>query len=157
MSNELLMNAIAEISDRHVLEFMDVKPRKKHKVVWISAISAAACIAMIIIAFPYINTGFVSGIGNSSIINQAGMPCVRVNGEVYIYDSNALYELPDGYSVVGEVISSDPSDYLLDGYSDGCKPGDVIYQDPDYPNEIYVYTRLFNGENYRYTKFTKSK
>ncbi len=158
MKSELLMDAVAEINDRHILEFMDVKPRKKRKAVLISAISAAACLALIFMA---VQTPHIIRPINAPPYNQAHMPppneaipLVRINGENYIYADETLYELPDGYAVIGTVLSADKADSETDFYSAGCKPGEEIFANPDFPNDIYVYTKLFGGDNYRYIKFT---
>lgn len=160
MNNELLMNAIAEISDRHILEFMDVKPRKKHKAIRISIISAAACLMLIITAVPIRKffTG-TSGIyaqmpGNvPPTDNMTDIPFVRINGSTYNYAGEAGDELPDGYTLIGTVVKNDSE---ADGYSEGCYFGEKIFGDPDDPNNICVYTRLFDHSEYRYVKFQKS-
>lgn len=48
MNGEKLMGAIGGISDRHVVEFAEVKPVAVHKTLWIKAASAAACLCLIV-------------------------------------------------------------------------------------------------------------
>ena len=155
MNNEQLFEAVAGISDKHILEFMDIKPRKKHKAVWISAVLAAACLLLIITAVPMIINFYND---ENLFVNNAPMPCdpqvryVRINGIVYNYSASQDYELPEGYEIIGEVLSNNPN-----FHSEGLELGDLIYQAPGFPNEIYVYTCLGDENNYRYVKFTISE
>lgn len=155
MNNERLFEAVAEISDRHILEFMDIKPRKKHKALRIPVISAAACLLLIITAVPMIINFYSDG---NPFVNNAPMTCepkvryVRINGNVYIYSASQDYELPEGCEIIGKVLSNNPN-----FHSEGLEPGDLIYQAPGFPNEIYVYTCLGDENNYRYIKFTISE
>lgn len=169
MKSELLMEAIAEISDAHIAEFADEKPRKRHAAVWISAISAAACLALIfavppvrqIILAPYYN----NMVNSSNEFNNAPLSpniaaVVRINDTLYEYSDRVYdhvqterYDLPEGYLLIGKVLSNGSADYNSNGYSSLCEPGDEIYQDPECPNEIYVHTRLYNCEGYWYLLF----
>jgi hypothetical protein len=47
MKAEKLMNAIGNISDRHIEEFAEVKPVHSSKTLWLGAVSIAACLAII--------------------------------------------------------------------------------------------------------------
>lgn len=169
MKSELLMEAIAKISDAHVAEFADVKPRKKHAAIWVSAISAAACLALIfavppvrqIILAPYYN----NMVNSSNEFNNAPLPpdiasVVRINDTLYenlyrTYDSvpPVINDLPDGYLLIGKVLSNNSADFYSNGYSSLCQPGDEIYQNPDFPNEIYVHTYSLYYEDYVYLPF----
>lgn len=162
MNNERLFEAVAEISDRHILEFMDIKPRKKHKALRISVISAAACLLLIVTAVPIwhflqVSSGkliasapWFTDIAPSD--NMTATPYVRINGTAYIYAGDDGDDLPDGFILIGTVTK----DENVNGYSNACKPGDKIFANPEDPDNIYVYTRLFHGDKYWYVRFNKS-
>ena len=56
MTAKTLMNAIGEISDRHIIEFADVRPHKNTRAIWISIAALAACFVMIISSVTVLNT-----------------------------------------------------------------------------------------------------
>lgn len=156
MKKKLLMNAIGGISDSHIVEFADVKPQKKNATLWVKIASVAMCLALLIIAIPAINN-FVKTPGDS----VSAIPFVKINDMIYTIDSDhpntTLTELPNEYVIIGKVErnpSSDKSQEIINGDAAGCKVGDKIFQAPDSPNEIYVYTTLFSGSGeYRYIRF----
>lgn len=83
-------------------------------------------------------------------------PYVIVNGTKYLYDDfTPLTELPEGYIAIGSVLSNDLSDDKKEGYSEGCKVGDIIYQNPGNTSEVFVYTKLFKGNGYWYIRFVQ--
>lgn len=161
MNNERLFEAVAEISDRHILEFIDIKPRQKHKALRISVISAAACLLLTITAVQvgyfikktdgkiYVRAPWIDDIPSC---NMTTTPYVRINGTAYIYSGDDGDELPDGFIPVGTVSNYENAN----GYSNACKPGDKIFANPDDTDNIYVYTRLFHGDKYWYVRFHKS-
>ena len=150
------MNAIGGISDSHIGEFAEVKPQKKGAVVWMLFVSVAACLALLLISISVINNDVNTPEGSVSAI-----PYVKINDMVYIIDSNypntTTNELSDEYIVIGKVErnpSSNKSQEKDNGDAIGCKVGDEIFQSPDLPNEIYVYTTLFSSSGeYRYVRF----
>lgn len=155
MNNERLFEAVAEISDRHILEFMEVKPQKSRKAVWISVISAAACLLLVITAVPVIKNffsdGFIANVRHPPYNNMT-IPLVIIDGTVYTYAGDDGDDLPEGFTEIGTVKEDKKSDF----YSNACKPDEKIYADPSDPENIYVFTRLFHGENYWYVRFHKS-
>lgn len=156
MKGKLLMNAIGGISDPHIVEFANVKPRKKNATLWVKIVSVAACLALAIIAISMIGDPADAPGGPASAI-----PYVKINDMVYIIDPNhtntTTNKLSDDYVVIGKVErnpSSDKSQEIVNGDATGCKVGDEIFQSPDLPNEVYVYTTLFSGSGeYRYVRF----
>ena len=66
-------------------------------------------------------------------------------------------ELPEGYVEVGEITSNDVSNSNVNGYAmgtiNGLKIGEKIYQDPDDPEDLYVYTALFFDGDKQYFHF----
>ena len=50
MNGEKMMRAIGGISDRHIVEFAEVKPYAANRKAWIKYVTAAACICLICIA-----------------------------------------------------------------------------------------------------------
>ncbi len=156
MKRKLLMSAIGGISDSHIVEFADVKPQKKSAALWVKIVSVAACLALVIIAIPVINN-----IVNTPGGSVSAIPFVKINDMIYIIDSNypstTTTELPNEYVIIGKVErnpSSDKSQEIINGDGAGCKVGDKIFQAPDSPNEVYVYTTLFSGSGeYRYIRF----
>lgn len=156
-----LMDAIGGIGDEYIEEFADVKPRKKLPL-WVKIVPAAACAVILAVTVPSVS-GFLFG-NSRELSSSAGeinnahapgapTPFVVTGSAVYTYADEFLERLPDGYELIGEVTGEDYSDYKTEGNSAGCKIGDKIYKNPELPNEIYVYTRLFNGEKYRYILF----
>lgn len=161
MNNERLFEAVSEISERHILEFMDIKPRKKRKALRISVISAAACL-LIITAVPVVHFLKKSNYEISTIApwidemvppyNMTTTPYIKINGTAYIYAGDDGDDLPDGFILIGTVTK----DENVNGYSNACKLGDKIFANLDDPDNIYVYTRLFHGDKYWYVKFSKT-
>lgn len=155
MNKKLLMDAIGGISDSHIAEFSDVKPLKKSAALWVKIVSAAACLALIMIAIPLIHN-LVNTPGSS----VSAIPYVKINDKLYIidpdYSGTAAAALPDEYVLIGKVERNPggKSQDIINGDAAGCKVGEKIYQSPNSPDEIYVYTTLFlgNGE-YRYIRF----
>lgn len=66
-------------------------------------------------------------------------------------------ELLEGYVEVGEITTNDENSPHINGFATGSvrglKVGEKIYQDPDDPDDLYVYTILFMDEEYRYYHF----
>ena len=88
----------------------------------------------------------------------SAIPFVKVNDVIYVYDSTGykVEELPETYSVIGEVIGNTASaSKAQNGYASGLKVGEKIYQTSVKTDEVFVYTSLFSGDGtYRYVKFT---
>lgn len=155
MNKKMLMNAIGGISDSHIVEFSNVKPSKKSATLWVKIISVAACLALIMIAIPLINN-LINTPGSS----VSAIPYVKINDKLYIIDSDysgtAATALPDEYVLIGE-IERNPggkSQDIINGDAAGCKVGEKVFQSPNSPDEIYVYTALFSGNGeYRYVRF----
>lgn len=91
-------------------------------------------------------------------------PHVYFNDRVYRYHEynyygefpNEISELPEGYIQVGEITTNDRNNKKVNGYGEGPKVGEKIYQDPDHPEDLYVYTALFMGGRYTYELFIDS-
>lgn len=158
MNSERIMEAISGISDRHILEFAEVKPKEKSDGFWVKLALTAACFGLVVLAIP-----MLLNLIAPSRSSPSATPYVRVNGMVYVIDPNypdtATLELPEKYVVIGTVErnpSPDESREPMNGDASGCQVGDKIYQAPGSYNEIYVYTRLFSGsEEYRYLRFLR--
>lgn len=151
-----LMNAISSISDRHIIEFASACSYKKKTHSW-KLVAAVACLLLAAIAIP---TSLIltkqTAKNISSTPNPNAFPYVIVNGINYLYDDfTPLTELPEGYIAIGSVISNDPSDQKKEGFSSGCKVGDIIYQNPSDTSEVFVYTKLFSGNGYWYLRFVQ--
>lgn len=155
MKAEKLMSAIGGISDRHIVEFSEIKPVTSQKNMWLKIASVAICLLLLIVVpiiYNYVNTPQESAFA---------VPYVKINDKVYVIDANhpdsSMTELSDAYVVIGKVErnpTSNQSQEIINGDAAGCKVGEEIFQSLDLPNEIYVYTKLFsaNGE-YRYIRF----
>lgn len=91
----------------------------------------------------------------------SAIPFVKVNDVIYVYDSTGykVEELPETYSVIGEVIGNTASaSKAQNGYASGLKVGEKIYQTSVKTDEVFVYTSLFSGDGtYRYVKFTSEQ
>ena len=65
-------------------------------------------------------------------------------------------ELPEGYVEVGEITTNDTNNSNVNGYAfgtvTGLKIGEKIYQDPENPEDLYVYTMISSDEK-RYYHF----
>ena len=147
-----LMNAVGGISDRHIEEFAYISPKKRRIEPWIKTASAACLVLVVaVIAIVSYQKFFSVAYGNS--------PCVYFNDKVYSYrgrnDANegGYYELPEGYIEVGEITSNYYKDENINGFGAGPKVGEKIYQDPEHPEDLYVYTKLFSNVEYRYIQF----
>ncbi len=150
-----LMNAIEGINDMHIIEFADPSPYKKRSHHSIRFVAAAACFFLMVTAIPTVMVLSKKAADNISSDPHA-YPCVVINGKKYFYDDyTPLMELPDGYAAIGSVLSNDPVDKEKEGYSLGCKVGDIIYQDPGDTSEIFVYTKLFKGNGYWFIRFVQ--
>ena len=119
-----------------------------------------------------LQSGNISESNNTSSSNftsednlPAGVyPHVYFNDRVYRYHEyncygefpNEISELPEGYIQVGEITTNDRNNKNVNGYGDGPKVGEKIYQDPDHPEDLYVYTALFMGGRYTYELFIDS-
>ncbi len=156
MKKHLLMRAIGEISDSHVVEFAEVKPQKRRAIIWVKIISAAACLGLFIMMISIIENYVKTPSSPVSTI-----PRVKINDMVYTYDPipySNITQLSKEYVVIGKVerniTASVQFQDMKNGDSAGCKVGEEIFQSPDLPNEIYVYSKLFgNGEDYWYVRF----
>lgn len=76
----------------------------------------------------------------------SAIPFVKVNDVIYVYDSTGykVEELPETYSVIGEVIGNTASaSKAQNGYASGLKVGEKIYQTSVKTDEVFVYTSLF--------------
>ena len=66
-------------------------------------------------------------------------------------------DLPEGYVEVGEITTNDENNSNVNGYAfgtvTGLKIGDKIYQDPEDPEDLYVYTTLFYNSDKQYFHF----
>ena len=66
-------------------------------------------------------------------------------------------DLPEGYVEVGEITTNDESNSNVNGFAfgtvTGLKIGDKIYQDPEDPEDLYVYTTLFYNSDKQYFHF----
>ena len=85
-------------------------------------------------------------------------PHIYFNDRIYSlygHSENDFSELPEGYIQVGTITTNDRNNSKVNGYGSGPKVGEKIYQHPDFPEDVYVYTTLFTGgEYYRYLLFT---
>lgn len=162
-----LMNAVGGISDRYIEEFAYISPKKRLFKPWMT-IASAACLVLVVavIAIVSYQKFFSVAYGNS--------PCVYFNDRVYSYlgrhytqeelsqmpgypdilvFESGYYELPEGYIEVGEITSNYYKDEEVNGFGAGPKVGEKIYQDPEHPEDLYVYTKLFSNVEYRYIQF----
>lgn len=161
-----LMSAMGGISDRHITEFAYASPKRGRIKLLTKIASAAACLAVITTAAVRIGN-MVLPLHEFSIPSSVIIDCwddpmnennarVVLNGEVYLFDNDDLSELSvklrDGFEIVGEVSTVDPNCSGMDGYSFGCDVGDPIYQDPNFPGELYVFTKSFSNEA-KYVRF----
>lgn len=148
-----ITSAIGGISDEHIAEFAFVKPKKIYMGVLMKIAAAAACLAVIVTGVPKIKDVIYStnssDISNSVTDNSLESDVLEAsyvifNGKKYTlrWLSKELPEEYEEYKVVGEVLSVDPADSDKDGFSDCCNVGDLIYQNPEIENTIYV---LFTG------------
>lgn len=167
----LIKSAIGGISDKHITEFAFVTPKRGRIKLLAKIASAAACVAVAVAAVPMIGRtisslpAFSNGLDLSepsqSIIDDFPeqyyqyTPHVRINGKVYMmyFLPGELDKLSDSYEVIGEVLSVDSLDSDKDGYAKLCNVGELIFQDPDLPGEIFVYTTLYDDEGYHYIRF----
>lgn len=155
MNAEKLMNAIGNISSRHIVEFSEVKVIVPSRKIWLTISSLAACVLFVVSLFLLRNVNQPPG-GSVSAI-----PLVKFNDMIYIIDSNytnsTKNELPDGYVAIGTIErnpkTTNPLE-LTNGDAFGCSIGEVIYQHPEFTNEVYVLTTLFSGDSeYRFIRF----
>ncbi|MCH5208433.1 MAG: hypothetical protein J1F04_06080 [Oscillospiraceae bacterium] len=162
-----LMDAVGGISDRHIEEFAYISPKKRRIEPWIKTASAACLVLVVaVIAIVSYQKFIPDNYGNS--------PCVYFNDRVYSYRGrpytqeelsqmpgypdilvfeDGYYELPEGYVEVGEITSNSYKDENINGFGAGPKVGEKIYQDPEHPEDLYVYTKLFSNVKYRYIQF----
>ncbi len=163
-----LMSAMGGISDKHITEFAFVHSRKRRFALCVK-IASAACLTVIAAVVPRIGkivfVPFDSSGSQSSIVDNqleqiySKMSRVIFNGQMYLlstysYPEYERQQLPEGYEAVGEILSVDPADSGKDGFSQGCNVGDIIYQNRDLENELYVYTAShYQGEPFRYLRF----
>ncbi len=88
----------------------------------------------------------------------AAFPFIKISDSIFIIDTDGyvVTELSADYEVIGEVKNKTNSINCGNGDSSCCDIGDKIYQSVSSKNEIYVYTKLFSGNNeYRYLRFNK--
>ncbi len=87
----------------------------------------------------------------------SAIPFVKINNVIYVYNSAGYKadELPETYSVIGEVVGNTVSaSQAQNGYASGLKVGEKVYQTSGKTDEVFVYTTLFSGDGtYRYVKF----
>lgn len=80
-------------------------------------------------------------------------PSVIVDGMWYTLDGDdyPLDSLPNECELIGEVTCRGRENLGKDGFGSWFKVGDKIYQHPDKPDEVYVYTAFMSGSgNYWY-------
>lgn len=81
-------------------------------------------------------------------LNGPAIPFVKTNDFVFVYDgeSKAKSELPDNYTVIGEVekTSSIP-DEAKNGESSCCKPGRKFISPPKIPTRYMFIQRCFQA------------
>lgn len=109
------------------------------------------CIALIVASFAFLT-------GCSSKTEYAAFPFVAIEDLIFLIDTQGVVttELSDAYALIGEVANR-TNNRTKNGDSSCCNVGDKIYQSVHSPDEIYVYTKLFSGNNeYRYLRFIKS-
>lgn len=144
-----ITSAIGGISDRHIAEFAFVKPKKIYTGVLMKITAAAACAALIVTGVPRIQ-GMIYNTNSSDVLNSVADNSL----ESYVFEPSYLIfngekytlrfvskELPEGYekyNVIGEILSVDPADSDKEGFCDCCAVGDLIYQNPEVENIIYV-------------------
>lgn len=149
-----IMSAVSGISDKHITEFADLTSGRKPVFRLSKILTIAACILVIAaIALP-VGISIIGRSGENTTLYPTVFPYVIINGTMFYYDAS-FHDLPDGYTVIGKVSSVDPADKGKDGFSVGCKIGDLIFQNPEKTDEIYVYTRLFSGDKYHFIRFVK--
>lgn len=166
-----LMNAVGKISDEHIAEFAYVAPKKFYVAPWMKIAAAAACLAAVVMVIktvssikdstvPPVTDSTVSQVTDSmpsSNVTDGLLPHVYFNDRAYVIygRSDSAYildELPDGYVEVGEIKAVGRD---VNGYGEGPKIGEKIYQNADFSEDLYVYTSLFaGGKRYWYMLFT---
>ena len=155
MNAEKLMKAIGNISSRHIVEFSEVKKTVPSKTIWLTISSIAACLVLVASVF------LLRNVNTQSDVSVSAIPLVKINDIIYVIDSNytssTKAELPEGYVAIGTIErnpkTTNPSE-LTNGDAFGCCIGEIIYQHPEYTNEVYVLTTLFSGKGeYRFIRF----
>lgn len=150
-----ITNTINRLTDTHIIKSACIKPKKKSVPLRVIIFSAAACLVLALISIPIIDILSHKSLPNGNSTLPTAFPYVVVNEMFYWYaDRPTSSTLPEGYELIGEVLSNDIDDRGKSGYSSGCKIGDEIFQNPDFPREVIVHTRLFHGNKYRYTRFS---
>ena len=150
MNTTKFSEAISEIDDKYYVEaanYQSVRKRAKWGVI-------AACLCIMIVGC-FVVPNMTNGNHDHLEVMPAAYPYVMVNGCIYLIDPEgyALFELPDGYFMVGKIEGNASADMAQNWYSQGCKVGEAIYQSAD-TSEVFVYTTLFSGNGeYRYVRF----
>ena len=150
-----LMNAIEGMGDEHIKEFAFELMPQRTTPVWVKVCSLAASLVVIVLTITLI----VSKTSSSDIPANA-YPLVIFNDTIYAIaaDEHPTYDLPEGYVYVGEVTSNNRADSNANGYSSGCHVGDKIYQNPTDPQDVFVRTTLFSGDDqYWYIRFVNRR
>lgn len=157
-----IMSAIEGVSDRYIEKFAVVESRKKVVPMWLKYSSVVAGLAILTLTAVLIgvyNTSSSHSFSQTDSSVNNVQPKVIFGGECYILapKDTVTDDLPEGYVLVGEILSNNKSDAGKEGYSWGCHPGEKIYQDLSNPQELYVYTTFFTGtdDEFCYVRFVE--
>ena len=157
MNTKMFSEAMSVLDNRYIDEALNYKKKVK-KPVWVKWGAVAACLCLVIIG-SFLVPHIVENDHDNPNVNPAAYPYVMVNNIIYLIDSEGYVasELPSGYVEIGKIEGNASADKAQNWYSQGCKVGESIYQNPDITDEIFVYTTLFSGNGeYRYIRFVQS-
>ncbi len=140
MKKELLMSAVGEISDSHIMEFANVKKKGKGYLLLKKALPMVACLAVIACTIPLAVNYF--GFNNDETLLMSPF---AINGSYYeiVTDTSVLelHGLPD------EVNENMIGDYITTAQSDDGKLTAEIYDYLPYEGDS-VYIALCEGDYY---------
>lgn len=125
------------------------------KKIYKTILLAGTLTIVIILILMIFYTVYIHSNDNSSA--PGAVPFVKINNIIYIYDSSGwtAKELSNDYIMIGIIKGNSllPANAQNEEAA-GCKIGEKIFQASGAPEEIFVYTKLFNGNNgYRYVRF----
>ncbi len=141
MNAEKLMNAIGNISDRHIEEFAVVQ-RKTHKALWSKVVSAAACFCIILSAIFIIP---------SLLENEEGTPNVSDPYET-IWGDSSQSENVDEYinkSTKGTVIVTNSLKDLMENSESDLVLYAVLITETTGKSDEYIYNFFVKPLNVR--------
>ena len=161
MKKEELFNIIGEVDEQKIAAAgMAMNTKKKSRPVWVKWGAMAACLCLVVVG-AFVAPTLMGEHGEQPPISSvSAIPYVKINDTFYTLDSDytntTTSKLTDDYMLIGRIErnpSPNTSEEILNGDAAGCKVGEEIFQSPNNLNEVYVYTTLFSGGEYRYIRF----